>query len=103
MQTRQRRPKSVCPESDHNPCDPRSQHPHVDIPVPVGRPESNPSTLSLANKSRSESSTSGKLWFQLPGFLSTMLAVGFLAVPAQTHVWSSPNLFLLLVNLYQQG
>jgi len=89
MQTRQRRHKSVRPEWNHNAGDLWSQYLDVDIPVPEAGHESNMSALSLANKSRSGSSTPGKLLFQLPGFPSTMLAAGFLAVPAETHVWSS--------------
>ena len=76
------------PERDHYPGDPRSEYVHVDIPVPEAAQESNPSTLPLANESRSGSSTPGKLRLQLPGFPSTMLAAGFPAAPAETHIWS---------------
>jgi len=76
------------PKRDHYPGYPRSEYVHVDIPVPEGAPESNPSTLPLANESRSGSSTSGKWGLPLPGFPSTMLAAGFPAAPAETHIWS---------------
>ena len=76
------------PERDHYPGDPRSEYVHVDIPVPQAAQESNPSALSLANESRSGSSTPGKLRLQLPGFQSTMLAAGFPAAPAEKHIWS---------------
>ena len=76
------------PERDHYPGDPPSEYVHVDIPVPEGAQESNLSTLPLANASRSGSSTPGKLRLQLPGLASTMLAVGFPAAPAETHIWS---------------
>ena len=73
---------------DHYPGDPLSEYVHVDIPVPEATQESNPSTLPLANQSRSGSSTPAKWWLQLRGFLSTMLAAGFPAAPAETHIWS---------------
>ena len=77
------------PERDHYPGDPRSEYVHTDIPVPEAAQESNPSALSLANKSRSGSSTPGKLRLLLPGFPSSTLAAGFPAAPAETDVWSS--------------
>ena len=75
------------PKRDHYPGDPRSAYVRVNIPVTEAPQESNPSTLPLANESRNGSSTPGKLQFQLPGFPSTMLAAGFPAAPAETHIW----------------
>jgi len=75
-------------ERDHYPGDPQSEYVHVDIPVPQAAQESNPSTLHLPNMSRSGSSTPGKLRLQLSGFPATMLAAGFPAAPAETHIWS---------------
>jgi len=76
------------PKRDHYPSDPRSEYVHVDILVPEAAQGSNPATLPLANESRSVSSTPSKLRLQLPGFPSTMLAAGFPAAPAKTHIWS---------------
>ena len=59
-----------------------------DIPVPEATQGSNLSAPSPANECSSGYSTPGKLRLQLPGFLSTMLAAGFPAVSAETHVWS---------------
>jgi len=76
------------PERDHYPGDPRSEYVHVDIPVAAAAPESNLSTLPVANESRSGSSTPHMLQLQLPRFPSTMLAACFPAAPAETHIWS---------------
>jgi len=76
------------PERDHHPGDPRSVYVLVDILVLEAAQESNPSTHPVANESHSGSSTPGMLRLQLPGFPSTMLAAGFPAAPAETHIWS---------------
>ena len=77
------------PEKDHYPSDSRSGYIHVELLLPEATPESHPSALSQARESLSVSSTPRQLWFQLPGFSSTMLAAGFPAAPAETHIWSS--------------
>ena len=76
------------PERDPYPSDLRSEYVHVDILLPEAVQVSNPATLPLANESRSLSSTPSKLRLQLPGFPSTMLAAGFPAAPAETHILS---------------
>jgi len=81
--------KVSTPERDHSPRDPRSEYVPVDIPVQEAIQETNLSALSLANESCSGSSTLDKLRLQLPGYLSTMLAAGFSATAAETHIWSS--------------
>ena len=91
------------PERDHYPGDPRSQYVHVDRPVPEAAQESNPSTLPLANASRSGSSTPGKLRLQLLVFHLLCWQQVF-QQRQQKHIFGAlSSLFLLSLNLYQQG